>query len=129
MKKSKLIELLNTIEGDPEIKLWNGYVDDYMDIGELVRTDLVKMDLPYFIETIRLDDCRKVGGEPKTFQLSPSEDQYARKCYKKHHNWEFNQYVTEDDIKAKRYKRKKVVILNAKLRGVNTFDRIGGMSY
>jgi hypothetical protein len=32
MKKSKLIEMLNRLEGDPEIKLWNGMVGDWMDM-------------------------------------------------------------------------------------------------
>ncbi len=129
MKKSKLIEMLNSIEGDPEIKLWNGYVGDYMDVGGLIQTDLVKMNLPYFMEMVRLEDCRDVEGDPKTHQLSSFDDEHSRACYKKYHNWEMNDYVTDEDIKAKRYKRKKIVILSAKLRGISTFDRIGGISY
>ncbi len=48
MKKSKLLELINSIEGDPDILLWNGYVEDwseeraFLDISGLVKADLVK---------------------------------------------------------------------------------------
>lgn len=30
MRKNKLIELLNEIDGNPEIVTWNGYVGDWM---------------------------------------------------------------------------------------------------
>jgi len=32
MKKNQLIEQLQKIKGNPEIKMWNGYVDDWMNI-------------------------------------------------------------------------------------------------
>jgi len=33
MKKSALIALLNTVKGNPEIKIYNGFVDDWMNIS------------------------------------------------------------------------------------------------
>ena len=60
MKKNKLIELLQAVEGNPEILLWNGYVGDYMDIDkELAERSLVKMTFLRYIETIWMERLRE----------------------------------------------------------------------
>ena len=60
MKKNDLIKLLNSIEGNPDIVLWNGFVRDYQDISkELVKGDLVKISLDWYLETCRMERCRK----------------------------------------------------------------------
>jgi len=33
MKKNQLIEQLQKIKGNPEIKMWNDFVQDWMNIG------------------------------------------------------------------------------------------------
>jgi len=130
MRKSKLIELLTAIEGNPDIKLWNGYVGDYMDIeSELVPTRLVKMTEAHMLEMVRLEQALHDGADPKTFKMSSDEEEHTRACYKKYHEWEHNQFVTDGDIKAKRYKKKDIWILSAKLRGKTSGDRVGTMSY
>lgn len=129
MKKSKLIELLNNIDGDPEIKLWNGYVGDYMDLGDVIPSDIVKMRFEFFLEMCRLEHCMDTGADRKTYTFTHDEIVELRKNYKDNYEWEHNEYVTEEDIKAKKYSRKRVMILNAKTRGKTTFDRIGQLSY
>ena len=130
MKKSQLIELLNTIEGNPEIKLWNGYVSDYMDVSaDIVPSDIVKMRFEFFLEMCRLEHCMDTGADRKTFKFTHDEMVALRRNYRDNYGWEFDQYVTEEDIKAKKYSRKRVMILNAKSRGKTTFDRVGEMSY
>jgi hypothetical protein len=58
MKKSKLIAMLNALPGDPDIKLWNGMVGDWMEIDpNLVPQELVRMNLDYWLESCRLEDC------------------------------------------------------------------------
>lgn len=47
MKKDKLIKLLLSIEGNPDILLWNGYAMDWMDIKGLEEAELVKMTKEY----------------------------------------------------------------------------------
>lgn len=43
MRKNKLIELLNSIPGNPDIVIWNGFVGDIQDIdSEIVERELVK---------------------------------------------------------------------------------------
>ena len=43
--------------------------------------------------------------------------------------WELNEYIDEEDIANKRYKKKSVVFIQPKKRGVSTFDRIGSIEY
>ena len=130
MKKSKLIELLNAIPGNPEIKLWNGMVGDWMDISPtIVPSDLVKMNLAYWLESCRLQDCADLKNWE--YQM-PAEE--VKKLTARHkrgdvNKWEMNPYVTLEDIKNKNYSMKTVYILNAKVKGEKTFDRFGDISY
>jgi hypothetical protein len=43
--------------------------------------------------------------------------------------WEMNPYVTLEDVEAKRYSLKKVLIHQAKVKGESTWDRMGSISY
>ena len=128
MKKSKLIALLNTLEGDPEIKLWNGMVGDWMDISnELAPSDIVKETLEHWLEMCRLQDCQ--DRKDWDYQMPAEEIAVLTKNYSKVHKWELNPYVTLEDVKAKRYKLKKIYILQAKVKGVTSWDRQGNISY
>ena len=128
MKKSKLIDLLNKLEGDPEIKLWNGMVGDWMDIDpELVPSDLVKQTLTHWLEMCRVEEC--ITRKDWDYQMPPDEVAELTKKYPKLHQWELNPYVTLEDVQEKRYQLKKIYILNAKTKGVKTFDRQGGIEY
>ena len=130
MKKSQLIDMLNAIEGNPEIKIWNGYVEDFMDLDSTpVPVRLVKMTEEYLLEMIRLEQCMDAGADRATFKLSDAEIADTKRCYKQYHDWEHNQFVTDEDIKSKNYKARKVIMLNPKPRGKSTFDRIGVLSY
>jgi hypothetical protein len=130
MKKSQLIEMLNKIEGNPEIKLWNGMVGDWMDISPtIVPAELVKMNLKYWLESCRLEDCR----DRKDWEYQMPTEEIAE-LTKRHNSgkvnkWELNEYVTPKDITAKRYAVKTVYILNAKIKGEKTYDRMGDISY
>ncbi len=128
MKKAKLLELLNSLEGNPDIKLWNGYVEDWVDIDpKLVPTDLVRMNLAYWLESCRLEDCR--DRKNWDYQMPAEEVALLTKRYPTVCKWEINPYVTTDDIKEKRYSVKTVQIMQAKSKGVKTFDRAGDISY
>lgn len=128
MKKSKLIEMLNRLEGDPEIKLWNGMAGDWMDIDrELVPSDLVKQSLEHWLEMCRIQDCRE--RRDWDYQLPAEEVAQLKKDYNKINPWELNSFVTLEDVKEKRYKLKNIYILNAKTKGVKAFDRLGGIDY
>jgi hypothetical protein len=128
MKKSKLIEMLNALPGNPDIKLWNGMVGDWMEIDPvLVHQDLVKQSLEHWLEMCRLEDCR----EHKDWDYQMPAEEVARltKSYNRVHQWEMNPYVTLDQIKKKQYKMKPILLMQPKPRGVKSFDRLGDISY
>jgi len=128
MKKSKLIELLNKIDGNPEIKLWNGFVSDWVDINPtLSEQDLVKQTLAHYLETCRLEYCR--DRNDWDYQMPAEEVARLEKMYTKVCKWEMNPYVTQEDIDTKRYSVKIVQIMQAKIKGENAWDRIGDMKY
>lgn len=128
MKKSKLIEMLNRLEGDPEIKLWNGMVGDWMDIDkELVPSDLVKQTLAHWLEMCRVEACK--DRRDWDYQMPAEEVARLKKDYNKVNTWELNPYVTLEDVQEKRYSLKNIYILNAKTKGVKSFDRLGEIDY
>jgi hypothetical protein len=128
MKKSKLIALLNTLEGDPDIKLWNGMVGDWMEISPaLVPQDLVKQNFDHWLEMCRLEGC--IDRKDWNYQMPKEEVERLTKNYPKLHQWEMNPYITMEDIKKKHYKMKKILLLQPKVRGIKTWDRMGDISY
>jgi hypothetical protein len=128
VKKSKLIAMLNAIPGNPDIILWSGMVGDWMDISaKPVEGDLVRQSLRYVLEMQRLRDCQREQDWNRTL---PEETVRAiTKGHSKCYPWEITQFVTQEDVKAGDYQRKRVVFLNAKRRGVSTFDRLGTIEY
>lgn len=127
MKKSKLIELLLKLDGDPEVLLWNGFVSDWVDIGTVIEYDLVKQTFE--------DYCRRVEYEEKRnrlsweYKLSEEEVKSLKKHYRKVCKWEVNEFVDEEQIQNKYYRRKRVVFINAKQKHEETWDRMGRISY
>ena len=123
MRKNKLIEMLQKIEGNPDIYLWNGMVGDWMDVASAVEDTLTKESLEHYTW---MRSWRSERDTP--YQIQPDAAQ-MKKDYAKYITWEQNQYITEQDIKDGRYKTKRVVFLDAKQRGITTFDRGGDISY
>lgn len=128
MKKSKLIELLNSIPGDPEVKLWNGLVGDWVDIeNKAYQLDLVRQTEQHYIERVRIDEC--IARKDWEYQLPEEYVSKLKAGYKKVCVWEQNDFVTREDIKEKRYAVKTVYAIQAKNKGVSTWDRAGNISY
>jgi hypothetical protein len=119
---------LQEIKGNPEILLWNGYVGDYQHIApETVESTLVKESLAGYLEYYQLR-IFKNSGEYR--ELTPEEKQEATESMPKISKWEQNSHVDAEDIKAKRYKKKRVVYLKPKLRGeLNYFRGVGDVAY
>lgn len=127
MRKNKLIEILSELDGNPEIFLWNGFVGDYQHISkDLVESCLVKQTLHDYLN-ICLLRARKSNGIEYNFTKEQIKE--LTTSYKNHIEWEENSYVTDEDVQNKFYKKKKVYYINARLRGIDTFDRAGDISY
>jgi hypothetical protein len=127
MKKVKLIKLLEDIPGNPDILLWNGYVQDWVPIDpKLVRQLLVKESFEHYCESYRLEKC--VERKEWDYQLSEEKIEQLKQGYKKF-DWEFNNYVTQEMLDNKDYFSKPIYFIQSKPRGVETFDRLGAIAY
>ncbi len=128
MKKSKLIELLNSIPGDPEVKLWNGLVGDWVDIeNKVYPIDLVKQTEQHYLERVRIDECIK--RKDWEYQLTEEYVSELKAAHKRVCVWEQNDFVTLEDVTEKRYSLKTVYALQAKNKGVTTWDHAGNINY
>jgi uncharacterized membrane protein YcaP (DUF421 family) len=111
MRKNDIRKILDSIEGNPEILIYNGFVDDWMSIASIRETTLVKTKketLKYIIE----------------FQQgSEISDEYCDKRYKKE-QWKLQKYET-----APHEKTKTVYMIEAKNRDITTYDGCGTLSY
>lgn len=120
--------MLCQIEGDPEIKLWNGFAGDWVDINpKLEQVDLVRLTQKYWIESIRLEEC--IDLKDWTHQLPQSEVDSLKKSHRHICKWELDSFVTQDDIDKKRYENRTVYILQAKVKGETSYDRLGDFNY
>lgn len=129
MKKNKLIELLQAVKGNPEVKLWNGMVGDWMDIS-IVESELVKESEEFL--RWRIEAEWKQDNKVETIPLDIQKEldkTIKERC--KNREWDFpNQYVSLEDEKRWYGKnRKRLILLDGKKRGKTTFDRLGDMSY
>ena len=123
MKKSKLLALLDSIDGDPDILLWNGFVDDWQDIDtKPVFDTLSKPTFNHIKRMVEIERALKLNDH--TYKLSDDDIAALKSKYPSQYNWEINDYANN-----KQYKHKKVVFLNAKSRNTSTIlDRIN-LSY
>lgn len=127
MRKNDLIKKLQEIKGNPEVMLWNGLVADFVPIGNMVGCSLVKQTLEHYLEMCRLQRCKRK--DDWDFQFSVDELQEYYQSYKQYIEWEENRYITEDDIVGKRYKKKNILAIDAKITGKTAHDRMGNISY
>jgi hypothetical protein len=120
MKKSKLIELLNAIPGNPDILFWNGLVEDWMDIDkEIIQSKLYKDTLEYYLESVEQE--RKLSRLDLSYKLSPDDIVAMTKKYKSVVHWRDSDNFVEID--TKNYHTKNVAIMNVKSRGLSTYFR------
>lgn len=127
MRKNDLIKQLQEIKGNPEVVLWNGYVGDYMHIDNIIPSDLVKITKEYWIRSVLNEEC--IDRKDWNYQLPEQEVKELERRHRTEIQWELNEYVSEEDIVNKQYKKKSVVFIQPKKRGVSTFDRAGTIEY
>jgi hypothetical protein len=127
MKKSKLLEFLNSLEGDPDILIWNGQVGDWMDLGKPERTFMVRESVSYVLRLALLDAMRKA--QSFTVKLSEETQEEIRKTFHKYHEWRLPTFCSDEQIKNGDFTKKKVVLFPLKSRNVETWDRLGTIKY
>lgn len=118
MYKNDLIEKLINIPGNPEIVLWNGYVEDYHSINqEIVEIEVVKYSRDYLAECLKLE-----GIEPTPERIEADfEDQ----------DWEIVNEFADSEQRQRWYgdNIKQLFVLSGKSRNKQTFDRLGEIHY
>ena len=116
----KAKDLIKILEKNPEmeVKLYNGFVDDWMDISVSEDT-LVKEKPSTTLMLINYD--RERNNLPKLEKLSNTS-------YKKR-QWEFPNQFADYERDKKDYSFKKIFCINGKRRGLSTFDRLGDIDY
>lgn len=127
MRKNDLIKLLSEIKGNPEINIWNGLVGDVMPIRGISQTEQFKYSLPNLLTRIRYERC--LDTKNFDYQLTPEEVEDVKRCHKKYHHWEINQFVTPEDVKSGAYLRKMSYTIDVKRTGKRYHDRIGAIDY
>ncbi len=129
MKKNKLIELLQNIKGNPDIKMWNGLVEDWMDIS-IVKGELVKR----CEEHIRWSIEAEWKQNNKSLEIPADVQQHLDEIIKqkvREEDWGFpNSYLDEEGKKRWYGKhKKKVVLIDAEPRNKTYADRLGKIRY
>lgn len=119
MRKNDLIKMLQDIEGNPEIVIWNGYVDDYMNIEkQTFKITLVKETEDFIFNGLKGEWCQM----NKSWDVPEEVLQRLRERAKKIHKnrqYDFeNPYVTEEEYE-RWYGKKKLTkyVITPKLRG------------
>ena len=132
MKKDKLIGLLQKIEGNPDIYLWNGFVGDWADIDpNFVNQLLVKESVEHKYKCLIYEWMRDNNSiNPPPFSVEDRLRTLAKAQFAKQ-QWDLpNPYCYVEEYPEWYGKHKKnIVIINHKQRGKTHSDRVGDMCY
>lgn len=124
MRKNELIELLQNIKGNPEVKLWNPYVEDYNPILDVQTDTLYKESVSFILDWLKAEiyqrECR--------WELTTDEvEQLELKAKQIHKEREYgipNEYVTEEEKDHWYQKRtKSIIVLSPKRVGKTSYGR------
>ena len=124
MRKNDLIKLLQDIKGNPEIMLWNGYVEDVVPINKSIQeSSMFKMTFEGYKDRVNIE--RKVRDN-----LPEYSDEEVKKMYNQYKigAWKFYAYYAPekgDDW----YKEKRILVISPKITGKQAFDRLGNINY
>lgn len=118
MKKSKLIKMLQQIEGDPDIAIWNGFAGDYQHIEPtIVPLELRKIKRSKLKSILEFQHKNKITGE------------YLDEVFKRYELETVNEFFTEEEIKDYYGYKKVIYLLEPKLRNKSSWDRTGNINY
>lgn len=129
MKKNKLIQILQNMKGNADIKVWNGYAGDWQDF-DLVEQELVKESEEFIRWWIEAEWKQENKNSIIPEDVQKELDEIITRRVKER-EWDFpNHYVSEENMERWYGKnRKRIFLINAKLRGKSTFDRMGDINY
>ena len=130
MRKNDLIKLLESFEGNPEVMLWNGFVEDYMPIQDLKQTKLFKKSEEQHLASLTYEyryNKESLGPIPKEDMDTLRErakKQAANNPYERP-----NSYLDPQHYSLWYDQTKKIIGIHPKTTGKKVTDRIGSMEY
>ena len=122
MRKNELIELLQNIKGNPEVKLWNPYVEDYNPILDVKTDTLYKESVGFIFDWLKAEIYQK----ERRWELTTNEiEQLKSRAKEIHKSREYglpNEYVTEEEKDRWYQKRtKSIIVLSPKKVGKTSY--------
>jgi hypothetical protein len=120
VRKNELIKKLQELKGNPEIMIWNGIVEDFVNIGEIGIHSLVKPTRKDWINRVRYEEI--LYNEGFTDERTLIAD-YNKIPY------EQNEYVTDEDIKQGYYKKKNIGYISSKKANKTSTSRSFNIDY
>ena len=131
MKKNQLIELLQSIEGNPEIMIWNGLVNDVMHIQGVGNDRLYKYSKEHIYSQLKYSqhELKSISdGLPKDTEKELK--QQAERLFKKAKYEYPNPYLDPADYGSWYSKRTKpILVILAAPTGKTHADRLGTITY
>ena len=124
MRKNELIKLLQGIEGNPEVRLWNPYVEDYNPILDVQVDTLYKESASFIFECLKAEIYQR----EKRWELTSNEVELlefqAKQIHKEREYGLPNEYVTEEEKDRWYQKRtKSIIVLSPKKVGKTSYGR------
>lgn len=120
MRKNDLIKMLNEIEGNPEVVLWNGSVGDWMHINKPELFPFNRMKKSFVIQTKNLE--RKFR-----YDLPEMTGEEIKK--QKPEEWQIGNGNRFGVLKEENFEHKNRIVIQPKPRGIKSFDRAGTFEY
>ncbi len=118
MKAKDLIKILEQ-NPDMDVKIYNGVVDDWMDIS--VDTIRLVKEKPSFV--------LKMYNLSRLHSNLPPVGKKDIKFFKRGSSWEFESNYVDYERDKKEYSFKKILLIQGIRRGKTVFDRIGSINY
>lgn len=121
MKKNDLIKMLQDVQGNPDVKIWNGLVGDFVNVSSIQLDFIFKYTREFYKKRVEMEDKRD-GTETSEEELSKYYSQIP---------FEYNPFISEEDCKGSNamYKRKTVLIIVPKIENKTSEDRLGVINY
>lgn len=110
MRKNDIITILQKIKGNPEIMLWNGFVEDCVPINPEIHTQVLLKEKASILRMM-LEHC------------NVPEERILERIKKR--KWEYR--LTEEF--TENYEKKTVYVIQPKITGKKYRDRLGSMEY
>lgn len=119
MRKNDLIKMLNEIEGNPEVVLWNGQVGDWMHIDKPKVFKFNRLKKSFKIRCINKENYRD--------NLPDLTEEEIKKV--KPDEFDIGEGNRWNILKDENFEHRNRIVLQGKLRGIKTFDRLGNIEY